>query len=148
MAPRKTATARGGKNRSHTPGRADKHTSNTGKDRTSYRGAVSTLNSISHSWIFFFLLSGFQSSFLLIYFWDELSTAVHTAPRYGTNPVRYTLRRSTFEIGAVQHSSITEIARHNRSYAWTEALYPVWFSYRRKSYYPVKCEHNLSSISL
>ena len=148
MARRKTATARGGKNLSHKPGRADKHTSN--KDRTSSRGAVSTVNSISHSWIFFFLLSGFQSSFLLIYFREGLSTGVHTAPRYGTNPVRYTLRRSTFEIGAVQHRSITEIARHNRSYAWTEALYiyPVWFSYRRKSYYPVKCEHNLSSISL
>ena len=31
--------------------------------------------------------------------------------------------------------------RNNRSCVWTEALYPVWFSFRHKSY-PVKFEHS------
>ena len=144
VAPRKTATARGGKNRLHTPGRADKHTSN--KDRTSSRGAVSTLNSTSHSWIYFsFLVGSSPRSYLFTSGtgWVRVFTL-----HQGMEQILSDIRRSTFEIGAVQHRSITEIARHNRSYVWTKALYPVWFPWRRKSYYPVKCEHNLSSISL
>ena len=146
MAPRKTATARGGKNRSHTPGRADKHTSNTGKDRTSYRGAVSTLNSISHSWIFFsFLVVSSPRSYLFTSGtgWVRVFTL-----HQGMEQILSDIRRSTFEIGAVQHRCVTEIARHNRSYVWTEALYPVWFSWWRKSYYPVKCEHIIWSMSV
>ena len=106
MAPRKTATARGGKNRLHTPGRADKHTSN--KDRTSYRGAVSTLNSISHSWIYFsFLVGSSPRSYLFNSGtgWVRVFTL-----HQGMEQILFDIRRSTFEIGAVQHRSVTEIA--------------------------------------
>ena len=106
VAPRKTATAWGGKNRSHTPGRADKHTSN--KDPTSYRGAVSTLTSISHTWIFVsFLVGSSPRSYLFTSAtgWVRVFTLLQ-----GMEQILSDIRRYTFEIGAVQHRSVTEIA--------------------------------------
>ena len=85
-ATKKNSNGPGRWNFSHTPGRADKLTSN--KDRTSYRGAVSTLTSISHSWIFVsFLVVSSPRSYLFTS--GTGWVGIHTAPRYGTNPVRY-----------------------------------------------------------
>lgn len=59
---------------------------------------------------------------------------VHSAPKYGTKPIRCAWRSTSL--------------RHRKRAAKTVLLcerkpFPVWFSRRRKSY-PVKCEHILS----
>ena len=56
--------------------------------------------------------------------------------------------RFTFEAGEAELRSVTEIApKITVLIMWTEAVYPVWFSFKRKSY-PVQRKHNLSLITI
>ena len=68
------------------------------------RNVLGTLLKFQSSLLNYFLLSGFQLS--LLHATDRISE--HTAPKYGTKPIRYVTL--AFEIGAAQLRSVTEIA--------------------------------------
>ena len=103
------------------------HTHRTSCGRGWPRG-FGALNSSPLSWNIHFRLGGFQSLERL-----HCPKAWHK-----TYPIcnALLLRSARRTLASSQKSR-----RNHRSYVWTEP-YPVWFSYRRKSY-SVKCEHSL-----